>query len=73
MRLDIYFDIASWPSDFPTHDRRVVGAFFGRDGEVDAVGKVIAVIKWRIVIAAGAAWAYTRSGWGVRQQAPGGM
>jgi hypothetical protein len=44
---DIDFDIAAWPRHLAAHDRRVVSALFRRDGEVNAMGEVVAVIEWR--------------------------
>jgi hypothetical protein len=50
MRLDVDLQLAIRPRHFPTHDGRVVGAFFGADSEVNAVGKVVAVVERRVVV-----------------------
>jgi hypothetical protein len=45
---DVDFDVSTGPSHLAAHDRRGVCALFGRDSEVSAVGKMIAVVAWRI-------------------------
>jgi hypothetical protein len=50
IRLDVDFQLAVWPRHFPAHDGRVVGAFLRTDGEVNAVGEIVAVVEGRVVV-----------------------
>jgi hypothetical protein len=50
VRLHVDFELAARPYRFTADDRCGVRAFLGRDSQVNAVGQVVAVVEWRVIV-----------------------